>query len=212
MQEIVRVAKEERLIVFCTIHQPSTKVYNGFDQLMIMSRGREAFAGDVSDAIPYFEGIGYPCPPATNPAEFFLDLVNSDFSPEAEITQILDTWQEKKPEAGRSSHHKKGFDDDDDDIQEGVVHMKRAPLRKEIMIMFRRHSVMMIRDPVLYLGRCAIFFVSCLIFAIVYWNARDFEQDQAINKMWVNIWFLGVPSNMVSAHALGASMFGFLCC
>jgi len=26
MQEIVRMAKEENLIVFCTIHQPSTKV------------------------------------------------------------------------------------------------------------------------------------------------------------------------------------------
>lgn len=26
MQEIVRVAKEERIIIVCTIHQPSTKV------------------------------------------------------------------------------------------------------------------------------------------------------------------------------------------
>lgn len=69
MQEIVRVAKEERIIIVCTIHQPSTKVYNGFDQLMIMSRGRQAFSGDVTEAIPHFDSIGYPCPPATNPAE-----------------------------------------------------------------------------------------------------------------------------------------------
>jgi energy-coupling factor transporter ATP-binding protein EcfA2 len=74
MQEIVRVAKEERIIIVCTIHQPSTKVYNGFDQLMIMSRGRQAFSGDVKEAIPHFESIGYPCPPATNPAEVCLRL------------------------------------------------------------------------------------------------------------------------------------------
>lgn len=69
MTEIVRVAKDERLIIVCTIHQPSTKVYHGFDQVMILSKGREAFAGDVQEAIPYFESIGCPCPANTNPAE-----------------------------------------------------------------------------------------------------------------------------------------------
>lgn len=169
---------------------------------MIMSRGREAFSGDVKDAIAYFESIGYPCPPATNPAEFFLDLVNSDFSDEAEITRMLDTWEEKRPSAG-SSHHKKGFDEDAD-AQEGVVHMKRAPLRRELVIMFRRHAKMIIRDPVLYIGRCLFFLVANLIFAFVYWNARDYTQDQAINKFWVQIWFVCVPANMgvVAVYAL----------
>jgi ABC-type multidrug transport system ATPase subunit len=68
MQEIVRVAKDERIIILCTIHQPSTKVYNGFDQVMILSKGREAFTGNVTDATPYFEQIGYPLPVQTNPA------------------------------------------------------------------------------------------------------------------------------------------------
>jgi hypothetical protein len=205
MSEIVRVAKEERIIILCTIHQPSTKVYNSFDQVMIMSRGREAFGGEKEDAIPYFESIGYPCPPATNPAEFFLDLVNSDFSDEAVITRMLDTWEEKKPEAG-SSHHKTGFQaiEDPDDEQTGVVHAKRRSLVKEVMIMFRRHYLLIIRDPILYIGRCIVFLISCMIFAFVYWNGRDFTQDQALNKMWVSIWFVGVPTNMgvVAVYAL----------
>jgi ABC-type multidrug transport system ATPase subunit len=203
MQEIVRVAKEERLIILCTIHQPSTKVYNGFDEVMIMSRGREAYSGPVGEALGYFEGIGYPCPPATNPAEFFLDLVNSDFSDEAAVTSILDTWEEKKPGGGASSHHKKGFGDEEEG-QEGVTELKKAPLRKEMAIMFRRHFALIIRDPILYIGRCLIFLISCMIFAFVYWSARDYTQDQALNKMWVNIWFVAVPSNMgvVAVYAL----------
>jgi energy-coupling factor transporter ATP-binding protein EcfA2 len=170
MQEIVRVAKEERIVIICTIHQPSTKVYNSFDQVvcvlyccivsycvlysgcrrehvfltrfpfvsclqMIMSRGRQAFSGEKEEAIPYFESIGYPCPPATNPAEFFLDLVNSDFSDESVITGMLDTWEEKRPDAG-SSHHKNGFagakEGEDENAQTGVAHEKRRSLMKEV--------------------------------------------------------------------------------
>jgi ABC-type multidrug transport system ATPase subunit len=68
MKEIIRVAKDERMIILCTIHQPSTKVYNGFDQVMILSQGREAYTGPVSEATSYFEEIGYPLPVQTNPA------------------------------------------------------------------------------------------------------------------------------------------------
>ena len=207
MQEIVRVAKEERIIVVCTIHQPSTKVYNGFDQLMIMSRGRQAYSGDVKDAVPYFDGIGYPCPPAMNPAEFFLDLVNSDFTDEAAVTAILDTWEEKRPDGGASSHHKKGFEDDDG--QEGVTKVQKAPLSKEISIMFRRHGSLILRDPILYVGRCGIFLTMCLVFALVYLSGRDNTQDQTINKFWLMIWFIGVPSNMGVVAVYAVSIVSF---
>jgi ABC-type multidrug transport system ATPase subunit len=68
MQEIVTVAKNEHLIVMCTIHQPSTKVYNGFDEVMILSKGRVGFSGPVGDAIPYLDSVGHPLPVQTNPA------------------------------------------------------------------------------------------------------------------------------------------------
>jgi hypothetical protein len=203
MQEIVAMARAENLIIICTIHQPSTKVYNGFDQVMILSQGREAYTGDVKDATGYFESIGYPLPLQTNPAEHFLDLVNSDFSDEAEVNKILDTWQEMRPDKNNSSHHKKKGDDDDEG-QEGVVKLKRTTFVQELSIMFRRHFALVVRDPILYLGRCAIFLVANLIFALVYLNARDYTQDQAANKVWVMVWFVGVPTNMgvVAVYAL----------
>jgi len=194
MQEIIRVAKEEHLIIVCTIHQPSTKVYNGFDEVMILSKGREAFAGNVKDATPYFEKIGYPLPVATNPAEHFLDLVNSDFSSSEEVDNILDTWQEHKPDTNASAHgNVKSLDDDD--VADGIVDPTNTNILNEISIMFRRHTTLILRDPVLYLGRCLIFLVANMVFAFVYWNGRDYTQDQATNKMWVNIWFVGVPTN-----------------
>eukprot|EP00527_Entomoneis_sp_CCMP2396_P007145 CAMPEP_0198142730 /NCGR_PEP_ID=MMETSP1443-20131203/5442_1 /TAXON_ID=186043 /ORGANISM="Entomoneis sp., Strain CCMP2396" /LENGTH=649 /DNA_ID=CAMNT_0043805811 /DNA_START=139 /DNA_END=2088 /DNA_ORIENTATION=+ len=190
MQEIVRVAKEERLVTICTIHQPSTKVYESFDQVMIMSRGRTAFVGEVGEAVSYFEGIGYPMPDDTNPAEFFLDLVNSDFSDEAEVTKILDSWEEKV--SGATSSHHVANDED----KEGTVNLDKKPILPEIMILFSRHFKLIRRDPILYIGRAIMFLVSCLIFSLVYLSARDDNQDQVINKFWIIIWVIAVPSQL----------------
>ena len=202
MQEIIRVAREERLIILCTIHQPSTKVYNGFDQVMILSQGREAFAGNVADAETYFGSIGYPVPPSTNPAEHFLDLVNSDFSSSEEVSKILDLWESRGIDGVTGSLH--GTQIEEFDEAEGVADPSRRPFFREIGIMFRRHATLIARDPVLYLGRSLIFLIANVVFGFVYFSARNNTQDQASNKMWIVIWFIGVASNMgvVAVYAL----------
>jgi ABC-2 type transporter len=57
---------------------------------------------------------------------------------------------------------------------------------------------------ILYLGRAVVFLVANTIFALVYLKARKYTQDQALNKMWINIWHVGVASNMgaVAVYAL----------
>ena len=52
---VKELAKAENLIVVATIHQPSSKVYAGFDQVMILSGGREAYCGDARETMAYFE-------------------------------------------------------------------------------------------------------------------------------------------------------------
>ncbi|CAB9505534.1 Putative white-brown complex homolog protein 30 [Seminavis robusta] len=199
MQEIVRVAKDERLIIMCSIHQPSSKVYQGFDQLMILSRGREAYSGDLIDAPPYFESIGAPVPSQMNPAEHYLDLVNSDFSSEEEVVKLLDTWEERAPNQ-QSSHGPAN----NDEGQDGVTGGLRRNFFDDLQIMFRRHFKLIIRDPVLYVGRMVMILISNLVFAFVYWNARDYLQSQVPNKHFINIWFVAVASNMgvVAVYAL----------
>jgi hypothetical protein len=122
-------------------------------------------------------------------AEHFLDLVNADFSDDAEVDKILDTWQEMRPDKGQSSHHK--ADVVDDEGQTGVTKLKRASFGAEMTIMFRRQALIITRDPILYLGRSVIFLVSNLIFGLVYLNARAYDQDQAQNKVGLVFLFLG---------------------
>jgi ABC-type multidrug transport system ATPase subunit len=205
MREITRVAKDERLIIVCTIHQPSSKVYNGFDQLMILSRGREAFVGKADEASAYFGSIGYPLPPATNPAEHFLDLVNADFSSPEEVDGILDTWE---------SQHKITIPLLRENITSGRLVVTgdnfHHRLLRETKIMLRRHAVLIVRDPVFYSGRFVGFLVVNCIFGVVYIAARQYVQSQAINKLWVSAWYIGESRNEMITLTLRQVLVTFL--
>ena len=83
----------------------------------------------------------------------------------------------------------------DDDVQEGVASGIKRSCGDEFSIMFRRHFLLIARDPVLYVGRACIILLTNLVFAFVYWNARVFDQSQVINKHFLNIWFAGVATN-----------------
>ncbi|CRK21389.1 hypothetical protein BN1723_012378 [Verticillium longisporum] len=65
---------------------------------LIGSFGRTCYFGSIEDAPRYFEEIGYPIPAMTNPAEFFLDLINIDLDKNGEVLKrtehISDTWLE----------------------------------------------------------------------------------------------------------------------
>lgn len=194
MQELVRLAKDEKLIIVCTIHQPSTKVYNGFDQVMVLSQGREAYTGNVSEAIPYFAKIGFLCPPSTNPAEFFLDLVNSDFSDKQAVERILDTWEEQRAELSRHDNNKVlGNRKSQESMSSAKTGATTFP--REMKIMFHRHALLILRDPILYIGRCVSFLLCNCFFSFIYWNARPLEQDQVVNKLWICIWYCAVSTN-----------------
>ena len=58
--------------VICTIHQPSSDVFNLFDNLLLLADGRVAYMGPLSGAVTYFHNLGYDCPNNFNPADFFV--------------------------------------------------------------------------------------------------------------------------------------------
>ncbi|OJJ76293.1 hypothetical protein ASPBRDRAFT_116544 [Aspergillus brasiliensis CBS 101740] len=81
--EVISYVKEmavaNNLIIIASIHQPSTTTFQLFDKLLLLSSGKTCYFGPVTEVPTYFDNIGYPLPTNTNPAEFILDLVSSDF-------------------------------------------------------------------------------------------------------------------------------------
>ena len=189
MVAIKDLAAAANLIIVATIHQPSSKVYNSFDQVMLLSGGREAYCGTAAKAAEYFSDLGWPMEANTNPAEFFLDLVNADFIPQSDVDKILNAWGTNK-----------NMEDMELEIIEpataGDMVVLQRSLCHESIVMLKRHALLSVRDPVFYIGRGLIFFMSNLYFAFVYWEARQREQDQVFNRMFLVIWYVGVAANM----------------
>jgi ABC-type multidrug transport system ATPase subunit len=74
-----QLAKRTGLIVVCSIHQPSTSTFELFDKLLLLSAGRPHYFGAISQLIDYYTSIGVTIPERANPADFLLELVNTDF-------------------------------------------------------------------------------------------------------------------------------------
>ena len=80
--------------MIASIHQPSTTTFELFDKLLLLSRGRTAYSGPVSGVKEYFDSMGYKMPLYMNPAEFVIELVNTDFARNQEkATEQLDNIQ-----------------------------------------------------------------------------------------------------------------------
>lgn len=73
------LAKKGKTIV-TSVHQPSSRVYQMFDSVVVLSEGRCIYFGKGNEAMSYFESIGFcPCFPM-NPADFLLDLANGTYN------------------------------------------------------------------------------------------------------------------------------------
>jgi len=74
-QTLKELASSGSCTVICTIHQPQTKIFALFDELIILNKGHVLYQGPADDVIAHYTGAGFPCPPYTNPADHILDVV-----------------------------------------------------------------------------------------------------------------------------------------
>ena len=73
-----RLCSDKNRTVICTIHQPHSKIYKLFDNILLLSNGRCIYNGPARSALDYFADLGYPAEEHTNPSDHMLDLISID--------------------------------------------------------------------------------------------------------------------------------------
>ncbi|KMQ85336.1 protein scarlet-like protein [Lasius niger] len=78
--------------ILCTIHQPSSVIFDSFHRIILLAGGRVAFAGTVTQAIRFFSSQGYECPRNYNPADFLvatLAIASGDADGSGKVAQKI---------------------------------------------------------------------------------------------------------------------------
>lgn len=86
VESLGRLAHKYSRTVICTIHQPSWQVFQKFDKMLLMHKGRVAYHGEARvHLVNYFSAIGYAAPAQENPLDFYmreLQAVGDDVFPD----------------------------------------------------------------------------------------------------------------------------------
>jgi ATP-binding cassette subfamily G (WHITE) protein 2 len=72
-----RLSDDGICTVVCTIHQPQKRIFELFDNLILMKKGSIVYQGSCQKCVVFLSSVGYACPDGTNPADFILDLISS---------------------------------------------------------------------------------------------------------------------------------------
>ncbi|CAF1434820.1 unnamed protein product [Adineta steineri] len=85
--DVLRELAMQGKTIITSIHQPSSQIFQSFDQLILLADGKTIFMGKPSDALPYFATLGHQSPPQYNPADYVMDLVNQDMKIREELKE-----------------------------------------------------------------------------------------------------------------------------
>jgi ABC-type multidrug transport system ATPase subunit len=75
---IDRQAKEYNRTIISTIHQPNSQIFNLFDRLLLLSKGKTVYFGRAEKAARHFEGLGFPVPKNFNPADHYMTVLSKE--------------------------------------------------------------------------------------------------------------------------------------
>ncbi|CAI6318503.1 unnamed protein product [Periconia digitata] len=172
--------------ILCTIHQPSSVLFEHFDQLLLLkSGGRTVYFGELGHdsrtLLDYLEANGAKkCPPHENPAEYMLEAIGAG-DPNYKGSDWGDIW-------AKSAENQK-LTKEIQDITEKQRSMNKEnnktrddreyamPLSTQLYTVIHRSFVAMWRDPTYVVGVFMLHIVTGLFNAFTFWNLGNSQID-----------------------------------
>lgn len=191
--------------IILTIHQPSNRIFDMFDRLLLISQGKCIYQGSTMETYKYFANINYVCPSDINPSDYFdkICYVKNYFDLTEEESKRLELLKNSfkflirpkiEKEIQKNFEEAKGLD---------RFIMKVSPWTK-VKVLTKRSFVNSRRHPLLFTLRIVqAVFISCLN-ALIFNNiGTGLQSVQSRNGlMFYNLDCLFLLSTQVELLAL----------
>jgi ATP-binding cassette, subfamily G (WHITE), eye pigment precursor transporter len=174
--------------IIATIHQPNSETFDLFDQLMLMADGKTIYLNDAIKSVDYFSKIGYACPPQSNPADYFMNIISieaeiEDDLPKKRRTEMEDNY--KKRVAMMNSHYENSelkcdvekMHPEINPLNEIDYQVYRAGFFKQFLLLSQRSFRNILRIPLTSYFKLITTIVIALMIILVYGQLGTDQQS-----------------------------------
>jgi hypothetical protein len=162
-QVLKKVANAGASVMF-TIHQPSSDIFESFDHLILMNKGRIMYQGAVAAVDEYFGAREHPLPPKYNPADWIMIVAQSVSEDELESQGFF----EKDPNL---------LDEASKEALPGNADGKHVGYSTQLGLLLKRDLLSLKRDKQILGARLMLTSFMALLMGAIFWQVG--ESDSA---------------------------------
>jgi len=134
------------------------------------------YFGPINAAEKWFSEMGHPLPPKTNVSDYVIDILDDEaFLYSHQKKFVLESLSGMLPDRDRKSlvPHRSCSQ---------LVIVLRPTLGSQMLSTLHKEILIIIRDPMLYTGRCLVLICVGVFFALVYIKSKDRNQEQVLQR------------------------------
>eukprot|EP00659_Diplonema_papillatum_P002331 gene2331-3611_t len=191
------LAKSGSTIV-CTIHQPSSEVFDVFNKVLLLRDGYSLYNGHADGLLPHFAGVGLHCNPNYNPADFAMHSLQT--ANEEVIKQLMDD------KGALSMVEPEEHDSDNEDATPAL----KSSYATQLYYLTKRESMQFLRDKPTLGARYGMAVILALLTGIFFfqvgdeWGEDGRQEDItiAISNHWGGLVFISINALFLSAQPM----------
>ncbi|CAF0966239.1 unnamed protein product [Rotaria sordida] len=192
--------------IVCTIHQPSSEIFQLFDTLYLLAEGRVAYFGERKNAQTFFSGLGFNAPDNYNLSDFYIQtLAILSFNRENSLERvkyICDEYEKSPLYAEHIAEVQPYHTIDDDQSASSSRLFSRSPKYKtnfftQLRWLLWRSSIDAFKNPFEFRLRFILSIVISILFGLLFLRLQYDQQafqniSSVIYLLIINMSFLTV--------------------